>query len=77
MRSIKGEPVLGFITLIALVSEALRVEPQGAHTNRVRSMPRSGAKLKQTLLMNEGKVGTGSLAYPKPAALIHPRSPEQ
>ena len=34
------------------------LEPQRAHTNRVRSTPRPGAKLEQTLLMNEGKLGS-------------------
>src|SRR5579862_4454951 len=35
-------------------------EPQRAHTNRVRSTPHAGAKLEQTLLMNEGKLGSRS-----------------
>src|SRR5580698_7798410 len=35
-------------------------EPQRAHTNRVRSTPQGGAKLEQTLLMNEGKLGSRS-----------------
>src|SRR5271169_398711 len=35
-------------------------EPQRAHTNRVRSTLESGAKLEQTLLMNEGKLGSRS-----------------
>src|SRR5271170_1364742 len=38
------------------------LEPQRAHTNRVRSTPQSGAKLEQTLLMNEGKLGSRSYA---------------
>src|SRR5579864_4352866 len=33
------------------------LEPQRAHTNRVRSTPQPGAKLEQTLLINEGKLG--------------------
>src|SRR3984885_10079363 len=35
-------------------------EPQRAHTNRVRSTPQSGAKLEQTLLITEGKLGSRS-----------------
>src|SRR5579859_7742835 len=38
------------------------LEPQRAHTNRVRSTPQRGAKLEQTLLMNEGKLGSRSAA---------------
>src|SRR6204780_1599961 len=36
------------------------LEPQRAHANRVRSTPQPGAKLEQTLLMNEGKLGSRS-----------------
>src|ERR1700677_3344284 len=36
------------------------LEPQRAHTNRVRSSPQGGAKLEQTLLMIEGKLGSRS-----------------
>src|ERR1700691_519575 len=36
------------------------LEPQRAHTNRVRSTPQGGAKLEQTLLMIEGKLGSRS-----------------
>jgi Integrase core domain len=36
-------------------------EPQRAHPHWVRSTPRSGAKLEQTLLMNEGKSGSRSV----------------
>jgi hypothetical protein len=46
------------------------LEPQRAHTNRVRSTPRSGAKLEQTLLMNEGKFGRRSAALPLAAPLF-------
>jgi hypothetical protein len=38
--------------------QTLKVEPQRAHTNRVRRTPRSAAKLEQTLLLNEGKLGS-------------------
>ena len=38
-------------------------EPQRAHTNRVRSTPQPGAKLEQTLLINEGKLGSRSFSY--------------
>src|SRR6185437_4335766 len=37
------------------------LEPQRAHTNRVRSTPQAGAKLEQTLLMNEGNLGSRSV----------------
>src|ERR1700691_546635 len=36
------------------------LEPQRAHTNRVCSTPQGGAKLEQTLLMIEGKLGSRS-----------------
>jgi putative transposase len=39
-------------------------EPQRAHANRVRSTPRAGAKLEQTLSTNEGKLGSRSIATP-------------
>src|SRR6185312_14150361 len=51
-------------------------EPQRAHTNRVRSTPQAGAKLEQTLLMNEGKLGSRSraradLANALSGAIVH------
>src|SRR6478609_1216641 len=38
-------------------------EPRRAHTDRVRSTPQGGAKLEQILLMNEGMLGSRSVAY--------------
>src|SRR5581483_2563448 len=37
------------------------LEPQWPYTHRVRSTPQSGAKLEQTLLMNEGNWGSRSI----------------
>ena len=45
-----------------LQHQSTTLEPQRAHTNRVRSTPQSGAKLEQTLLMSGGKLGSRSLA---------------
>jgi hypothetical protein len=43
------------------LNEQTALEPQRPHTSRVRSTPRSGAKLEQTLLINEDKLGSGSM----------------
>jgi hypothetical protein len=40
------------------------LEPKRPHTNRVGSTPQPGAKLEQTLLMNEGKLGSRSERLP-------------
>src|SRR6202050_1535739 len=45
---------------VRLQHQSTAHEPQRAHTNRVRSTPHAGAKLEQTLLMNEGKLGSRS-----------------
>src|ERR1700677_3270208 len=43
-----------------LQNQPTALEPQRANTNRVRSSPQGGAKLEQTLLMIEGKLGSRS-----------------
>ena len=45
-------------------------EPARAHTNRVRSTPQGGAKLEQTLLMNEDKLGSRSAIMGKSHLLL-------
>src|ERR1700722_4133320 len=54
------------------ITAGLKCAAHRAHPNRARGTPQGGARLEQTLLVNEGKLVSRSLAISAPADIKQP-----